>query len=75
MRLGVYSDLVFQRDGQTLSNNQAFIRYVTSLPPRVSELVLFGRLNPVRGRAPYVLPSDGVRVVGLPHYERVTKIW
>lgn len=75
MRLGVYSDLVYQRDGETLSNNRAFIRFVTGLAPRVSELVLFGRLNPVPGRGPYVLPRDGVRVVGLPYYKRATRIW
>jgi glycosyltransferase involved in cell wall biosynthesis len=75
VRLGIYSDLVYQRDGETLSNNRAFIRFVTSLPPRVSELVLFGRLSPVPGRGPYVLPTEAVRVVGLPHYERATKIW
>ena len=42
MRLGVYSDLVYRADADGLSNNRAFIRFVTSLPPRVEEVVLFG---------------------------------
>jgi len=75
MRLGVYSDLVYQRDGTTISNNRAFIRFVTSLPPRVSELVLFGRMNPVPGRAPYEIPTHDVRVVALPYYQRASAVW
>jgi glycosyltransferase involved in cell wall biosynthesis len=74
MRLGVYSDLVYRKDGATLSNNRAFIRFVTSLPPRVDEVVLFGRLDPEPGRSPYVLPSEGVRLVPLPYYRRAVAI-
>ena len=43
MRLGVYADLVYRSDGETLSADRAFVNFVTGLPPRVSELVLFGR--------------------------------
>ena len=74
MRLGVYSDLVYRIDGETLSNNRAFIRFVTSLPPRVDEVVLFGRVDPVPGRSPYVVPTRGVRLVALPYYRRVTTV-
>jgi glycosyltransferase involved in cell wall biosynthesis len=74
MRLGVYSDLVYRREGETLSNNRAFVRFVTSMPPRVSEVILFGRLDPVPGRSPYVLPGEAVRLVALPYYRRVTAI-
>ena len=74
MRLGVYSDLVYRRDGDVVSNNRAFIRFITSLPPRVDEVVLFGRMDPVPGRSPYVLPDERVRVVALPYYRRATNV-
>lgn len=74
MRLGVYSDMAYRRDGDgVLSNNRAFVRFITSLPPRVDELVLFGRLDPISGRGPYVVPDD-VRFVALPHYSKATDV-
>jgi glycosyltransferase involved in cell wall biosynthesis len=74
VRLGVYSDLAYRSDGRTLSTHQAFVRFVTALPPRVDEIVLFGRLNPEAGRSHYVLPSERVRFVPLPHYAAVTAL-
>ena len=74
MRIGVYSDLVYRRDGDLLSTNRAFIRFVTSLPPLVDEVVLFGRLDPEPGRNPYELPRDRMSLVPLPFYPRVTSI-
>lgn len=74
MRLGVYSDLSYRSDGERLSTHQAFVRFVTSLPPRVDEVVLFGRLDPEPGRSHYLLPDEGVRFVALPHYPKVTAL-
>jgi glycosyltransferase involved in cell wall biosynthesis len=74
MRVGVYSDLVYRRDDEGLSNNQAFIRFITNLPPRVDEVVLVGRFDPVPGRSAYAVPADGVRLVGLPYYRRATDL-
>jgi glycosyltransferase involved in cell wall biosynthesis len=71
VRLGVYSDLAYRSDGATVSTDQAFVRFVAGLPPLVEEVVLFGRLDPEPGRAPYVLPPSGVRFVPLPHYASV----
>jgi glycosyltransferase involved in cell wall biosynthesis len=68
VRLGVYADLLFRREGATVSADRAFIRFVSALPPRVDELVLFGRLEPESGRYPYALPEEAVRFVPLPHY-------
>jgi glycosyltransferase involved in cell wall biosynthesis len=74
MRLGVYSDMVYRRDDAgVLSNNRAFVRFITSLPPRVDELVLFGRLDPVPGRSSYVVPDD-VRFVALPWYPKASDV-
>jgi glycosyltransferase involved in cell wall biosynthesis len=74
MRLGVFSDIRYRFDGESLSTHQAFVRFVTSLPPRVDEVVLFGRLDPEAGRSHYVLPRERVRFVPLPHYARVTAV-
>jgi glycosyltransferase involved in cell wall biosynthesis len=74
LRLGVYSDLKYRRDDDGLSTDRAFIRFVTSLPPRVDEVVIFGRLDPEEGRYPYALPTEGVRFVALPFYPKVTAL-
>ncbi len=75
MRLGIYSDMVYGRDGDgTLSAAHAFIRFVTALPPRVDELVVFGRLDPRESRLAYPLPARGVRFVPLPYYRRVSSL-
>lgn len=73
-RVGVFSDLLYRRDADGLSTHQAFIRFVTSLPPRVDEVVLFGRVKPEPDRSHYALPTRGVRFVELPHYRSVTSI-
>jgi glycosyltransferase involved in cell wall biosynthesis len=74
MRLGVYTDTLYRSDGETLGNSRAFTRFITSLPPRVDEVVLFGRVAPEPGRAEYALPTTGLRFVELPHYPRVTAV-
>ena len=68
MRLGVYADLVFRRDGDGLSADRAFVDFVAGLAPSLEELVFFGRLHPEPGRAPHALPHEGVRLVALPYY-------
>lgn len=74
MRLGVYADLVYRRDGDVVSTDLAFIDFLTALAPRLTELVIFGRLDPEPGRSPHLLPREGVRFVALPHYPRVTSL-
>jgi len=74
MRLGVYSEQLYQSDGDTVYTHRAFIRFVTALPPRVEEVVVFGRLDPTPATGPYALPKDGVRFVPLPYYPNVRAI-
>jgi glycosyltransferase involved in cell wall biosynthesis len=74
MRLGVYSDLLYRRDGRTYSTHQAFIRMVTALASKVDEVVIFGRVDPAPGRSHYVLPSERLRFVELPHYPSITRV-
>lgn len=74
MRLGIYSDLAYRSDGEVVSTDQAFVRFVAELPPLVDEIVVFGRLAPEPGRDPYALPTGRVRFVPLPHYRSVWDI-
>ena len=67
MRLGVYADLVFWNDGEGVSTDRAFIKFVTALGSQLEQLTVFGRLAPERERSHYVLPSS-IRFVPLPYY-------
>ena len=71
MRLGVFYDMPYRRDGDEITADVPVIRFITSLPPRVEEVVLFGRLDPAPGRFTYVLPGDAVRLVPLPFYASI----
>ncbi len=73
-RVGVFSDLLYRRDDDGLSTHQAFIRFVTNLPPRVDEVVLFGRVKPAPERSHYPVPTESVRFVEIPHYPRITSV-
>jgi glycosyltransferase involved in cell wall biosynthesis len=74
VRIGIYTDMLFRRDGDTVSTRRAFVRFVAALGPHVEEVVIFGRLDPEPGRFAYELPRERVRFVALPHYERGTEI-
>lgn len=74
VRVGVYADLTYRRDGGSISTDRAFILFVKRLAPSLGELVLFGRLAPGRGRAEYVIGDDGIRFVALPHYASLASV-
>ena len=74
LRLGVYSEQLYQRDGAATYTRRAFIRFVTALPPRVDEVVVFGRVDPTPGKAAYALPREGVRFAELPYYANVRDV-
>jgi glycosyltransferase involved in cell wall biosynthesis len=74
VKLGVFYDQPYQSDGRTISAEIPVIRFITSLPPRVEEIVLFGRLNPEPGTGTYVLPTEHVRLVALPFYPSIFDI-
>lgn len=73
MRLAIYADLVYRRDGDRVSADRSFVQFVTGLASRVDELVLLGRLDPAPGRHAYTVPR-GVRFVPLPHYHSLRDI-
>jgi glycosyltransferase involved in cell wall biosynthesis len=66
--------MLFRSDGDTISTRRAFVRFIAALPPRVEEVVIFGRLDPEPGRFSYELPRADVRFVALPHYARGTDL-
>lgn len=74
MRLGVFYDLPYRSDGRNFSAEIPVIRFITSLPPRVEEVVLFGRLDPAPGLGTYVIPAEHVRLVPLPFYPSIFDI-
>ncbi|MBV8479812.1 MAG: glycosyltransferase [Actinobacteria bacterium] len=74
MRLGVYTDDVFRRHEGSITTDRAFVHFIAGLPPRVEEVVLFGRADPAGEPGPYALPAEGVRLVPLPHYPSVRDV-
>jgi glycosyltransferase involved in cell wall biosynthesis len=73
VRIGIYADLLYRADNDGISTDRAFIRFLSALAERVDAVVVFGRLDPVPGRAPYGLPAQ-MRFVALPYYPRVTAV-
>ena len=74
MRIGVFADSLYHREGDVLSNGRAFTRFVTGLGEHVEEVIVFGRVAPDTARADYVLPAERVRFVALPHYPSVLAV-
>jgi glycosyltransferase involved in cell wall biosynthesis len=68
MRLGVYTDYIYSREGDSYYAERAFFTFITRLAGMVDRLVLFGRLNPEPARSHYRVP-DEVDFVALPYYE------
>ena len=68
MRVGVYTDYSYSHDGESYYSERAFFTFITRLAGMVDWLVLFGRLNPQRGRSHYRVP-DEIDFVPLPYYE------
>src|SRR3954469_10675921 len=74
LRLGIYSDMRYRADVNGVSSHHSFLRFLANLPPRVEELVFFGRPDPEPGRSPYELPPPSVRFVPLLDYNRGTPL-
>jgi glycosyltransferase involved in cell wall biosynthesis len=67
MRVGVYTDYHYWREGDAFYAERAFFTFITKLAGMVDQLVLFGRLNPQPGRSHYRVPDD-IDFVPLPFY-------
>ena len=67
MRLAVYTDYVYRRDGDALFAERAFALFLARLAELFDDLVLVGRLSPEPGRTHYRL-SSGIELVALPNH-------
>jgi len=72
VRIAVYTDYTYRRDGSTYYAERAFARFMCALRPFSERLVLVGRLRPQEGTSHYRIPAD-VEVLGLPHYETLAR--
>ena len=71
LRLAVYSDFAYRRDGDAVWAQEAFALFCARLSECVDRLVLVGRLDPRPGRWHYRLPGS-VEFAPLPHYAELS---
>ncbi len=75
MRIAVFVDQIFWRDGERISTNESYALFLTSLAADGNELVLIGREAPKPGRAPYELTQSGVSLCPIPFYPSLHRLW
>jgi glycosyltransferase involved in cell wall biosynthesis len=73
VRLAVYTDYVYTREGDAVYAERAFALFLAGLAEHVERLVIVGRLSPHSGASHYRLP-DGVEFVPLPHYSSLVDV-
>jgi glycosyltransferase involved in cell wall biosynthesis len=71
MRLAVYSDFSYRREGDALFAELPFVLFLIGLLPHFERVALVGRLDPTPGRLPYSVPPS-VLFAPLPHYTRLS---
>jgi len=72
MRVAVFTDYVYRRDGERIYSERAFGLFLAAVGEKVDQLEVIGRIASASGRARYPLPS-GVRFAPLPHYESLVR--
>jgi glycosyltransferase involved in cell wall biosynthesis len=75
MRLAVYLDYPFQREGDAVYTERAFVLFVGELAKRFERVVMPGRLEPEGGRGErshYRVP-EGIEFVPLPWYRTLAE--
>ncbi|HEX7059065.1 MAG TPA: glycosyltransferase [Solirubrobacterales bacterium] len=74
MRLLVYTDYSYRRDGETIYAERAFVIFLGELARRVDKLCLLGRLSPEAGRfeRSHYGVADEIEFTPLPHYESLS---
>ena len=72
MRVAVYTDYVYHREGDAVYAERAFALFVARLGQELDRLVVVGRLDPRLGRAHYRLP-DELEFVAVAHYESLAR--
>jgi glycosyltransferase involved in cell wall biosynthesis len=72
LRLAVYTDHLFWRDGDELYADRAFPLFVARMGRMVERLVLIARVDPVPGRSHYRMPA-GTEVEPMPWVESMSR--
>ncbi|MEH3144379.1 MAG: glycosyltransferase [Methylobacterium frigidaeris] len=75
MRLAVFVDQVFWRDGDRLSTDASYALFLASLAGPVERIVLIGREAQGPGQAPYPLDPDLFSLCPLPYYPDLYRLW
>lgn len=75
MRLAIFVDQVFWRDGDVLSTDESYINFPASFVEGIDEVVFIGREAPNPGRRPYVLDHPGIALCSLPYYPNLYQLW
>jgi hypothetical protein len=73
MRVGVYSDFSYRREGTTVYADEAFSLFAAALADYFERVVLIGREDGASAHHPYALPPS-VDFVGLPHYPALSEV-
>jgi glycosyltransferase involved in cell wall biosynthesis len=68
VRLGVFTDYSYRRDGGQIYAERAFVLFLARVSASLERTVVVGRLDPRPGPARYRLPGS-VEFVPLPYYE------
>lgn len=72
MRLAVYTDYTYRRDGERIYAERAFALFLGELADHLDALTIVGKVDTQPGRLRYALPPR-VRFVELPYFESLTK--
>ncbi|MBD9375252.1 glycosyltransferase family 4 protein [Rhizobium sp. ARZ01] len=75
MRLAIFVDQVFWREGDTLSTDESYILFPASLIEFVDEIVFIGREATQPGRGPYLLDHPAITLCPLPYYPSLYQLW
>ncbi|HZH12377.1 MAG TPA: glycosyltransferase [Microvirga sp.] len=75
MKLAIFVDQVFWRDGGVLSTDESYIHFPASFAEPLGEIVFIGRVAPEPGRGPYILDRPGISLCPLPYYPNLYQLW
>lgn len=75
MRLAIFVDQVFWRDGDALSTDGTYALFPGSFADAGNEVIFIGRESPKPGRAPYLLDNPLISWEPIPYYSSLYHLW
>lgn len=75
MRLAIFVDQQFWRDGDVLSTNESYVLFFQKFIGSVSQIIFIGREAPERGRAAFVLDHPNISFCPIPYYPSLYELW